>query len=1504
MKTKYDGLEVAVIGMSGKFPGSSDHRSYWNNLRDGRELIRHFTDEELKNWGVPESHLRNEFYVKSFGMMDDKDCFDHNFFGYSPDEAAFMDPQTRMLHEHCWSALEDAGYTSVIEKQKISLFAGAARNDNWKVYTFNRADEAALDPFYKDMITSHTFISTLVAYKLNLRGSSFFVDTACSTSLSAVHLACRSLLFGDARIALAGAVTAFSHKPKGYFYQEGMIYSADGHCRAFDKDAGGTVGSEGVGVVVLKKLSEAIKDRDNIYCIIRGTAANNDGNQKVGYTAPSVKGQSDCIKMAHKVAGVDPRSISYIEAHGTATSLGDPVELRALNEAFAISGRENTCAIGAVKSNIGHPDTAAGVAGLMKVALSLQHRQLPPSLHFETANPEIDFAGGPFYVNTTLKEWEGPGDFPLRAGVSSFGIGGTNVHAVLEEAPIAEPGDKGRHYKILTLSARTANAAAGYIARLKHFLETEDNVDLADMAYTLQAGRRHFEYRKSLVYRDKDELVNMLNGDGLLNQLIRSGERQQQVVFMFSGAGSQYVNMGKGLYESVPLFREEMDKGFALLEKMTGVNYRSIIYPSSPEDTSINVMLHTQPVIFLFGHTLARLLMSWGITPQFMIGHSIGEYIAACLSGVFSYEDAMKLVVARGQLMNDMPRGSMLSVYMNEADAQHYVNDSITIAAVNGPEQVVFSGGVAAIDELVRELEGQDISSTRLYASHAGHSYMIDGIVPAYMKVLETVQRNAPAIPFVSNLTGNMISTGEATSVAYWLQHMRQTVRFSEGISSLLAYKKELVFIEIGGGHSLTTLVRQHQSEKVKALAFNLIRHPKDAVDDEKYMAENIGKLWEQGISINWNLYYGQEKRRRISLPTYAFEPYRHPAMVDPLEKGLPQAFQAVAGANGGSLNAWLYYPVWKTAVPQGIAHKGHERTYLFFSQCDELDRYIHSFLEEDCKVIEVGVGSAYEKQADDRYVIDPAIQDHYDRLFEEIGREAMAGADIIYAWGRGAAPQPPDLTAGSPVMDRLYFGLVKIIKMLLRQDAIRDKRITVLTSALHKVIGNERICYSQSLLLGLVNTLPQEHPVLCGNIDLDAEEAPRAAAFQAAHEIRHFSGEDRIVALRYGQRWIQDYQRNTRPLPAESSVIRKGGTYVVTGGLGNVGYILAEYLLKTYDVKLAITGRTKISGATGHRGPAAGKAYERWQRLKGISENVMYLSADVSDAAAFRQAVAEVQQKFGPVNGVVHAAGNVDIDHFELIEDITPRHTMDMLAPKVQGIWNIYDTFQDAGPDFVWITSSLATVLAGLSYSAYASANLFMDHFVAAISRRLPGWKCVGLAEMIFDENYAENPVKPRNALLPEEITALFEWSLLQRDCPLILETVEDLTLRIKRTYDVKRHALPDGNIVANTGRKAERPNISTAYVAPATPTEKKLSEMVEIFFGVSGIGMEDNFFELGGDSLKAMVLLKRIKKEFDTSIPIKDFFNSQHLRQIATEIDNRLWINKPSEKKHVSII
>jgi phthiocerol/phenolphthiocerol synthesis type-I polyketide synthase E len=884
-KQKNTGLEVAVIGISCRFPGAANWRQFWANMVNGTESIEILTDEQLAQAGVKPETINQAGFVRARAVIKDKDSFDYAFFDYSQSEAMLMNPVHRIFHECVWEALEDAGYNPDEVDGPIGVYAGAGDDLNWKAYSLLNNAKQDVDDFTLGLINSKDNIATMLSYKLNLKGSSYTIETGCSTSLTAINMAYKSLLLGEGKLAIAGGLKIGTKKQDGYVYDDKLIWSADGHSRAFDAAAGGTVNSEGAGVVILKRLNDAIKDRDHIYAIIKGSAINNDGNRKVGFEAPSVEGQMECVKKALVFAKVDPASIGLMEAHGTATRLGDPIEVEALNTAFN-NNKEKHCAINSVKSNIGHTDAAAGVASFIKAALCLQNKKLTPTINFTEPNPEIDFDGGPFYVNTTLKDWNRKNDEPLRAGISSFAVGGTNAHAILEEAPAQEAGDPARTNLLLVMSAKNENALQRYAAKLKDFVQANAELDLADMAYTLQTGRKHFARRHWAVFSNREELLAALDNPKIKEVAVKSKDRSNNVVFMFSGQGSQYANMARDLYECDKLFKEELDKGLDALQTLTGTDFRTILFTENAADSPVNETRYTQPLLFAVEYALAKVLMASGITPKYMIGHSIGEYVAACLAGVFSLEDAIKLVSKRGELMFGVAPGSMLSVPMIVEDALQYLTDGISLAAVNGPQQLVFSGEDAAIEKLKAALDAKEVPHITLHTSHAFHSSMQDGILEAFKAFAATIAYNKPELPFISNLTGELIKDEEAMSAEYWTKHLRNTVRFSAGLKTLLAKSGDAVFVEVGPGQALTSLLKQ-QPTKTPPIGINLIRPIKEQVDDLRYFTNKLGQLWAYGVAIKWKNYYGEEKRRKVALPTYSFEPTKCPTVVATFDRKL-----------------------------------------------------------------------------------------------------------------------------------------------------------------------------------------------------------------------------------------------------------------------------------------------------------------------------------------------------------------------------------------------------------------------------------------------------------------------------------------------------------------------------------------------------------------------------------------------------------------------------------------
>lgn len=873
---------IAVIGMSCRFPKARTLDEFWQRLRAGEELITFFTDQELLDDGIDPALLTNPHYVKACGFLQDHDMFDAAFFGYSPREAEIIDPQQRFFLHCGWEALESAGYVSETYQGRIGVFAGAGINTYfYNNLLANREFLATVNQFQVFTSNDKDYVATRLSYKLDLRGPCFGIQTACSTSLVAVHIACQNLLYGECDIAVAGAVTITFPQQRGYSYNEGEISSPDGHCRTFDAKAQGTVRSSGIGVIVLKRLIDAIEDRDTIHAVIRGSAINNDGARKVGFTAPSIDGQAEAISEALAIAGVEAEAISYIEAHGTATPLGDPIEIAALKQVFqAHTDKEAFCRIGSLKSNLGHMDTAAGMGGIIKTILALKHGYIPPSLHFEQPNPQLGLDNSPFIVNTALTAWE-RGATPRRAGVSSFGIGGTNAHVILEEAPARLPSGESRPWQLLILSARTRTALEASIKNLADYLREHPDVPLADVAYTLQIGRRHFQHRCVLACRDRDDALQTLekrDRERIHSQFQEHTKRP--VIFMFPGQGSQYIYMAKELYATEPLFREQMDICLRLLKPLIGVDLHTVIYADHEQADEATHRLNqtqlTQPAIFAIEYALSKLWMSWGLQPQAMIGHSIGEYVAACLAGVFTLEDALFLVAMRGKLMQETGRGAMLSVPLSAQDLSPYLADGqLALAAVNAPSLCVVSGPVSEIDQFQQQFRDKGIQTRQLYTSHAFHSALMDPVLDAFAQQVRRVEFHAPTIPYISNITGDWITAAEATNPHYWVKHVRQPVLFADGILTL-AKEPDAVFLEVGPGRTLSTLTRQCLNKTSEQVVISSIPHADDPQDDSAFLLAGLGKLWLAGVSIDWPSVTLHEQRNRLPLPTYPFELQRY----------------------------------------------------------------------------------------------------------------------------------------------------------------------------------------------------------------------------------------------------------------------------------------------------------------------------------------------------------------------------------------------------------------------------------------------------------------------------------------------------------------------------------------------------------------------------------------------------------------------------------------------------
>ena len=1511
-----DSLDIAIIGMSGRFPGANNLDEYWQNLRDGVESITFFEDKELIESEIDGALLADPNYVKAAPILNNPGLFDAGFFGYAPREAMAIDPQHRLFLECAWEALEVAGYNAQTFAGPIAVYGGAAMN-TYLLFT------GLLPNFVTEYLPTligndNSFLATRVAYKLNLTGPSVTVQTACSTSLVAIHMACQSLLNAEADIALAGGVSVRVPHVAGHIYQEGSVFSPDGHCRPFDAKAQGTIFGSGAGVVALKRLDDAISDGDTIHAVIKGTAINNDGSSKADYTAPSVNSQSAVIIEALSNADVEADSISYIEAHGTGTYLGDPIEVTALTKAFReYTDKSGYCALGSVKSNIGHIDAAAGIAGLIKTVLALKHRAIPPTLHFEEANPEIDFANSPFFVNHTLSEWPSDGA-PRRAGISSLGIGGTNAHIILEEAPTPKQSSKTRAWQLLTLSARTEAALDTATRNLLAYLQNNPQANIADVAYTLQTGRKIFDFRRTIVCKDLTDAITALE---LMDTTRVATKAQAQtlrrVAFMFSGQGAQYINMGRGLYESEPLFKETIDHCAEILYPLTQVDLRTLLYPLESVDEAqaqLDQTQYTQPALFAIEYALAQLWRSWGVQPDAFVGHSIGEYVAACLADVFSLEDALALVATRGRLMQSLPAGDMLAVPLSEEKIQSYLEGDVALAAVNSTDMSVVSGPTEAIKALLARLADNDIECRPLHTSHAFHSSMMDPILAEFTAAASRVSLNAPKTPVVSNVTGTWLTSAEATDPAYWAKHLRQTVRFADCLATLLE-QPNFVLLEVGPGNTLSTLARRHPAYQEDHATVASLRHPQEEEPDLAYLLRALGSLWMNDVEIDWHGFYSNEWRRRIPLPTYPFERQNF------WYKAGNQRYGATVGASAITKNPniadWFYLPLWKRSVPlwldSGKAQVGSESTYLLF-----IDRYgigaqlAKELTQQGHIVICVNPGRLFTKTNESDYKLNPESRDDYGLLIKDLVEGERLPSKIVHLWSisddQTIADAYPTFVA---TQQDGFYSLLYLTQALAEHHIYNDIQLMIGTNGLYDVNGSEQLHPQKATLLGPCKVIPQEYPNLrCCCIDLDIGLSLQN---QTANElsVQHLLAEctngicETTVAYRGRHRWIQSFEPMRLEEQAEdTNKLCQQGVYLITGGLGGIGLILAEHLAKTVQARLVLTGRTAYPAKADWNhwleshdvDDPISKKVRKLQELEALGAEVLVVQADVSREGDMRLLVAKIQKQFGGLNGVFHVAGLVDSNSFQPISATDTALSERHFLPKVAGLYALNDALQGLKLDFCILFSSVSSILGGIGYASYAAANAFMDLYTIAHNHTAPQlWQSVNwdIWQLEAIRDAAEAHISASLAslnILPAEGMEALERVLMFSAADQIVVSTGDLQARIDQWSNVALETSKNGtDHHSNSIEVMERPKLATEFVAPRNEIEQAVADIWMELLGIERVGIYDKFTELGGHSLLATQVISRLRTKFQVEFSVREMFERSTVAALGEYVETR---------------
>lgn len=1507
---------IAIVGMAGRLPGARTVADYWRNLCDGIESIRQLSTEEMVAAGLDPEQLADPHHVPVGALIDDVDRFDASFFGVSGREAELMDPQQRLFLECAWEALEDAGCDPGRFDGAIGTFGGA-NFDSYLTRNLLPADvfEDKSATLQAILSNDKDYLATRVAYKLDLRGPAYTVQSGCSTSLLAVHLACHSLLNYECDMALAGGVAIDVGRAEGYWAHEGGVHAPDGHCRAFGADAKGTVFGNGVAVVVLKRLADALEDGDTISAVVIGSAVNNDGAVKVGFTAPSVSGQSAVVAEALADAGVTADTIGYVEAHGTGTPLGDPIEIEALTQAF---GRRPPgvpkCAIGSVKSNVGHLDCAAGAAGLIKAALALRHQLLPASLYATSVNPKIPFAASPFVVNQRLTPWTAgtrPG-LPRRAGVSSFGMGGTNVHVVLEEPPTAPSDPPNRGPQLLVWSARTPEALELATRRLCDALSADAPAELADVAHTLQAGRSLFAYRRALAVGGlPDARTALADPDGVRIRSHHHDGVLRRVAFLFPGQGSQYAGMCRELYEAEPAFREAFDACARAARSLTGDDLAARVCLASGEaaDAALMQTALAQPALFSVEYALARLWMSWGVTPAAMIGHSLGEFVAACLAGVFSLSDAIRLVVVRGRLMQDLPEGAMTAV---AADADALALDgALGVAALNGTGSTVVSGPLDEIARFEMSLTARGIAWRRLRTSHAFHSPMVAPAMQPFAEAFDGVRLSAPTIPFVSNVTGRWIEVAEATSPYYWAEHLRQPVRFAQGVRCLL---NDGVYdlLEVGPGRTLTSLARQAKGDApiqvVASLAGAAERTPSDVS-----MLDALGQLWLSGIAPDWSAVHGGRRRLRVALPTYPFERARH--WIDrPADDAQPVDVRLKRLDDPAR---WLYVPGWKQTPSVELVSRGaidvSTTCWLVFADESAIAQGVVSHLRAEAagpgNVTVVTVGDGFEPRVGG-YAIDPASAGDYDRLIAALGQAGRRPTMVVHLWTVGE--RPADSSSAARVRRAQDVGAFSLIALTRALEAAQQGgavSIRVVTRQACDVLGIEPISLAATTLHGVARVIPQELPhVDCGCIDVDTSvggspdaEGLAALVTRLVREVSHRVPEP-FVAYRGASRWAPSFQALAEP--GGRRLLRQGGTYVVLGGLGRIGLTVAEHLARTLRAQLVLVGRTPVPEhddwasymrAHGETDPVT-QRLQRVLDIEALGGGVLVLTADAADPVALEAVFAAAERRFGRVHGVISAAGIVS-GAFHAVTSLTADECERQFRPKVDGLFALEQVLASRPPDFCLLVSSLSSILGGLGYGAYAAANVFMDAFTRARNRQAAypwisvnwdAWRWTAVDPKAAGASLA------RLAMLPDEAMRVFDAVVARAGTvdQLVISTT-DLSARVAqwvndigaRQTSASRAAAPPADAAGGVTGTTAAPVDDRSL----TPTQRVVVEVWADVLKLPRVELTDGFLDIGGSSLAAVHAISRLGSALGVHVAIEEFI-FQTAGQLAGLCDRKL--------------
>lgn len=1443
---KHHDERVAIIGLAGRFPGADDIDELWQLLASGRSGLTAVTDADLESAGVDPQLAEQPNYVRIWGGFSDPTAFDAAFFGYSPREAQLLDPQQRVFLECAWNALEHAGYGNAKTRSRTGVYAGGSLNYHFTHIQSDPSLSESVPPLQAGLGNVSGMIASRVAYHLDLDGPSVGVQATCATGLVAVHLAAQALLAGECEMAVAGAVSIGQPKPAGYLYEEGGIAAPDGQCRPFDARANGTIFTNGVGAVILKRLSDAKAAGDTIYAVIAGSAIGNDGGGKVGLTAPSVKGQASVLKKALGKAGIPPSSVDYVEAHATATAMGDPIELTALNRVYGPSLRAEgrTCLIGSLKGNVGHMDAAAGIGGLIKTILALRNECLPASGNFTTPNSACDFESGAFRVSAEKSDWKFNPTRPRRAAVSAFGMGGSNAHVILEEAPAKQQNVKQEAgLQLLPLSAHSAASLAAMQSSLSEALAELDKTDgasLADVAYTLQNGREAFSHRSITIattLSGASKTLKAASGPEFSMGEILS--QDPSLIFMFPGQGSQYVGMARSLYACEPHFQAALDECLSLMPDDLGLK-ALLLAEADNFSTSLDRTDRAQPALFAVEYALARMWMQKGLQPRAMIGHSVGEYVAACLAGVFSLNDAISLVLARGRLMQTCAPGAMLSVMLPDTDLRARLDEKLEIAVVNGPASCVVAGDAKLVKQFADALEKDGVGCRLLRTSHAFHSAAMQPILDEFVRVFNGVNLSAPTIDVMSNLSGNWLRPEEARDPQYWAQHLRNTVNFSDGIDNILKLSAP-VLLEVGPGSTLAKLARQQVHADCRIVTS--LPDAQEAMEAADHALLAFGKLWLAGIDLDWHTLHKVPARRRIGLPGYQFD--RQSYWVAP-----PRARQAIAAHR--PMDEWFYQPVWKTRSLKHGAAKTAEGRWLVLGA-------------EGLFNVPQGVDALFVRKAavfsasQECYTLDPTSKEHLVSLFNDLAEKNWVPDQIVCGFG----------FADSDLPDFAWDAAFALAQTL--ADIRQPRNVTFLGKSMHGIFAADNPEPAKARINGLTRVLRQELPkTSCRCIDLDGPLNIQEAEFVADILSSPFVDGEQIYAIRGGTQLVLCHERLEFNGAQAAPPAKSGEAYLVIGELlGSLGLVYTRALIKA-GAKVILASRAGIPlmpewdrwlASHSPRHPVS-LFIQTLRSLGNAGKEYLLFSGDVSDPEWVRSALEEGENSLGPVKGVFHTAAMGE-EYFGLLgnENFDGKALRTVKSGTARALERVLEPRKDV---FVLVQSSLSSVVGGKGLSRYAAENCYLDAFVSKKARESgPVWKSINWD--VCASIHGSEPTRTiSREISPEEVWQVTSRVLADAALSSVVVTPYDLDSRPSENAEGLETATAGGGASSRNG-------VSALYSAPQGPIEEEVVGIMAELLGINGIGAADNFFELGGHSLLAIQVVARLRKRFDVEIPMR---------------------------------